>query len=105
MGLALVAAEQPEEALGRFSNALRLRPEYAEAHNDLGVALVKTSRLLEAIKHFEQAARLQPGLADAQYNLEVARAMRQAAASRHGAGLTEPTSGSAAPQRDPPLSR
>ena len=52
---------------------LRLKPDYAEAHNNLGVALSQLPvRSSEAISHFEAALRIQPDYADAHYNLGVA---------------------------------
>jgi len=52
---------------------LRLKPDYAEAHNNLGVALSQLPvRSSEAIAHFEAALRIQPDYADAHYNLGVA---------------------------------
>jgi len=59
---------------------VRLRPDHAEAHNDLGVALIDTGRLEEAIVHFEKALQLAPDFPDARYDLDVARAMRENAA-------------------------
>jgi Flp pilus assembly protein TadD len=54
---------------------LRIAPDSAEAHNNLGIALVNTpGRGSEAIPHFQAALRLQPGYPDARYNLGMALA-------------------------------
>ncbi len=44
---------------------IRLKPDYAEAHNNLGIALASQGRLPEAIAHWEEAMRLRPDFADA----------------------------------------
>lgn len=58
-----------------FPTALRLKPDYPEAHNNLGVALLqRPQRLADAILRFETALRLRPNYADAHYNLGLALA-------------------------------
>ena len=69
----MTAFDGPERA--QFEAALRIRPDYAEAHNNLGATLIGTpGRAAEAIAHFEAALRIQPDYADAHYNLGVALA-------------------------------
>ncbi len=58
-----------EEAIASFQAALMLKPDYAEAHNDLGLALAETGRLAEAIEHYRQALRLKPDYAEVYNNL------------------------------------
>ena len=49
------------EAIGHFQAALRLDPNYADAHVNLGVALSQLpGRIPEAIAHLEAADRIQP---------------------------------------------
>jgi Flp pilus assembly protein TadD len=55
---------------------VRQRPDYAEAHNNLGIALGSQGRLRDAIGQFEQALRLKPEFPDARRNLEIARRVR-----------------------------
>jgi len=62
------------EAMGHFEQALRLKPDYPEALNNLGVALDQVGRPQEAISHYEQALRLRPYYADPYYNLGIALA-------------------------------
>ena len=50
---------------------LRLKPDYAEAHYDLGIVLAKTGQTPEAIAQYEAALRLKPDYAEAHYNLGV----------------------------------
>ena len=59
------------EAVEYGQRAVRIAPEVAESHNDLGAALYLTGKVEEAIAHFEQALRIKPDYADAHYNLGV----------------------------------
>lgn len=49
--------------------ALKLRPDYSEAHNNLGTALADMGKTDEAIAHFREAIRLRPDHNGAHYNL------------------------------------
>jgi protein O-GlcNAc transferase len=86
-----------EDAADLIGRAVALRPEFAEAHNDLGVVLGAQGRLTEAIACFEQAVTLKPGYAEAQLNL--GNALRtlgkldQAAASYEQALVIDPKLG------------
>ena len=73
---ALVALAQREHRAGRLAEAaeacrkiLAIRPDIAEAHNELGIILAKQDRLDEARPRFEQALALKPGYAEAHNNL------------------------------------
>ena len=57
------------EAVGHWEQALRIKPDYAEAHYNLGLALVRLGRLPEAMGHWEQALRSKPDYAEAETNL------------------------------------
>ena len=61
-----------EEAIAHYEQALRIKPDDAEAHNNLAVALLQTGRINEAIAQFEQALQLKPDYAEAHVNLAVA---------------------------------
>jgi Tfp pilus assembly protein PilF len=55
--------------------ALRIRPENAEAHNNLGVLYAMQNQMPSARYHFEQALKYRPDYPDAQMNYE--KLMRQ----------------------------
>ena len=54
---------------------MRLKPDYADAHNNLGVALVQTGKLPEAIEQFKQALQFKPDYINAYTNLALVYAM------------------------------
>jgi tetratricopeptide (TPR) repeat protein len=59
------------EAIAELSEAVRLNPNYADAHNDLGVALQQLGDRSQAMVQFRAAIRLQPDHPQAHYNLSV----------------------------------
>ena len=52
--------------------AIKFKPDYANAHNNLGIALFYAKMTEEAIDYFKEAIRIRPGFAAAQKNLEMA---------------------------------
>lgn len=57
------------DAIAHYGEALRLKPDYAEAHCNLGMALASLGRTQEAVAHYDEAIRLKPGFAEAHNNL------------------------------------
>ncbi len=74
LGNALLALDQPVEAIASYLKALALRPDYAEAQNNLGNALLAQGKPDEAVISFEMALAVNPDFAEAQSNL--ARALK-----------------------------
>ena len=58
-----------------FEQALKIKPDYADAHCNMAVALAKMGRVDEAIAHLETALRINPGLTAARNNLARLRTM------------------------------
>jgi predicted O-linked N-acetylglucosamine transferase (SPINDLY family) len=59
-------------AIDYLNTALRLNPDLAAAHNNLGNVFVKQQKLPEAVASFRQAVRLRPDHAEAHFNLGLA---------------------------------
>ncbi len=57
------------ESVEQLQAAVRLRPDWAPAHNTLGMALSRFGQIALARAAFEEAVRLDPGLAQSQVNL------------------------------------
>ena len=60
-----------QEAMEHYEQALRIEPNFAVAHCNLGIALAQAGRIPEAIEHLQQALRIKSGYAEAHYNLGV----------------------------------
>jgi Flp pilus assembly protein TadD len=76
LGSALGEKGQIDEAIGQYQEALRLKPDGAEAHNNLGAALSKKGQIDEAIGQYQEAIRLEPDHAGAHNNLGAALARK-----------------------------
>lgn len=64
------------DAIAQFQAVLRLQPDFAGAHNNLGIAYgSEPGHLPDAIAEFEAALRLQPDFVAARDNLLRARQM------------------------------
>ena len=58
-----------EDAIAHFEQALRIKPDFADAQNRLGTVLAQAGKFQEAITHFQQALRLNPDYAEVHANL------------------------------------
>ena len=70
-GVGLQERGAVDQAMLEFQAAVRLDPNLAEAHNDLGLLLGREGRLAEAAAEFQEAVRLSPEFAKAYSNLGV----------------------------------
>jgi tetratricopeptide (TPR) repeat protein len=71
-GSALLRQGKLDEAIGEYQEAIRLNPDYANAHNNLGIALARKGQTDEAIGQYREALRLNPDHADAHNGLGIA---------------------------------
>jgi tetratricopeptide (TPR) repeat protein len=68
-GVALGDSERYEKAIDNYKEGLQLKPNYAEAHNNLGWALKKLKRYPEAEKEYREALLINTNYAEAHNNL------------------------------------
>jgi len=69
LGATLSLQRRVREAIQHLNEAVRIKPDYAEAQYNLGVVLMEEGRLQEAIGRFEQALRINPSYAKAHCDL------------------------------------
>jgi tetratricopeptide (TPR) repeat protein len=72
LGLALARANDPVGAIREYQAALRLDPNYAEAHVCLAAALYETKDVAGAIREYQAAVQRDPTQARVYHNLGVA---------------------------------
>jgi Flp pilus assembly protein TadD len=77
LSLRLYREKRYEDAIAACRRALAIRPDYAEAWNNLGAALNQLGRYQEAVSACEQALRYKPDFELARNNLQYARDMIQ----------------------------
>jgi protein O-GlcNAc transferase len=68
LGAALQAQGKSQEALASYDQAIKLKPNYAEAYSNRGVVLKELGQLAEAIASYDQAIKLKPDDVGAYYN-------------------------------------
>ena len=59
------------EAVEAYKQAIRIKPDYAEAHYNLGFSYDELGLCREAVEAYKQAIRIKPDYAEAHYNLGV----------------------------------
>jgi Flp pilus assembly protein TadD len=69
-----LAAGHPDSAVSYLQTALRSRPDYFDAHYNLGTALAMQNNFAAAVEEFRAAARINPEDANAEANLGAALA-------------------------------
>ena len=70
MGNALARQGKIKAAIGHYRKALRINPDFADAHYNLANALVSQGNLEDAISHFSEALKIKPDFPQARLNLE-----------------------------------
>jgi hypothetical protein len=65
-----------DEAVDAYGAAIRFKPDYAQAHSNLGNALRELGQLDEAIVQYNNAIRIKPDYANAHFNLGYALLLR-----------------------------
>jgi len=66
-----------DEGIRHFREALRINPDFAEAHYNIGAALAWQGKLDEGIRHFREALRINPALTEARTGLETVMRRKQ----------------------------
>ncbi len=74
LGVALLKADRPAEAVKPLQDALRLDPSLIHCRYNLGNAMVSLGRIDEGIKQFQEVLRSDPNYVDAHLNLACALA-------------------------------
>jgi tetratricopeptide (TPR) repeat protein len=73
LGVALKKAGRIDEAINQLEQALRIEPDNAKAHNDLGTCLALVpGRLQDAIGEYQEALKFNPDYLQAYNNLGTA---------------------------------
>src|SRR4029079_16705176 len=83
LGLELAQRGDAKAAIEHFNEAIRSKPNFAEAHNALGVSLLHEGRVQEATAEYMQAIAIKPAYAEPHSNL----AMILAAQGQVGQGI------------------
>ena len=60
LGNVLSKQDRSEEAIEHYLHALRINPDFEDAHNNLGLALKKNGHIEEAKEYYLQALRINP---------------------------------------------
>jgi Flp pilus assembly protein TadD len=71
-GVALVRQGRLKEAISHYSEAVRIKPDFAEAYINLGIAYFGQGDVDKAISQFRCAISLAPRNSEAHYNLGIA---------------------------------
>jgi tetratricopeptide (TPR) repeat protein len=89
MGSELFKQGKLAEAAARYTEALRVNPEFADAHSNLGALLFQQGKLKEADVHCAEALRIKPDHAETLNNLAMILAASPDAKYRDGKRAVE----------------
>ena len=71
-GAVYAAFKQYDAAIDSYKHAIKIKPDYAEAHYNMGVVLQEKGELDAAIDSYKQAIKIKPDYAEAHSNMGVA---------------------------------
>ena len=60
---------EPNDALACYQKAVELKPDWAEAHNNVGLGLAEQGKQADAAASFRRALELNPHFAEVHHNL------------------------------------
>ena len=66
-----------DDAIKHYEEALRIKPDYEEAHNNLAIALFRKGDIDGAIDHFQKALQINPNFLHAKNNLSKILALKK----------------------------
>lgn len=69
----LVQDKKPEDSISAYEEAIRLKPDYANAYINRGVAKAHLGQYDDAIADYDEAIRLKPDDTDSYYNRGIAK--------------------------------
>ena len=68
-GACYASLGQMDTAVNRYEKALDIKPDYADAHNNLAITLQGLDQLDAAVERYKKALAIKPDYAEAHYNL------------------------------------
>ena len=68
-GTVLIDKKNFKEGIINYEKSLKINPNYAEGHNNLGIALYKLGKYIESINSYKHAIKIKPDFAKAYNNL------------------------------------
>jgi tetratricopeptide (TPR) repeat protein len=71
MGIVLKDQGKLEEAIEAYNKALAIKPDHADAYNNMGNALKEQGKLKEAIEAYNKALAIKPNHAEAHRHLSI----------------------------------
>jgi tetratricopeptide (TPR) repeat protein len=78
LGIAYMGLKKYDQCIASYQKALQIKPDFAEAHNNIGAALRAKGQLNDAISCFRQALKFKPSYAEALNNLGIAQQQNRA---------------------------
>lgn len=73
LGIAHMGLQNYDQCIASYQKALNLKPDFVEAHNNLGAAFKAKGQLDDAITSYQKALKIKPDYAEAHNNLGIAQ--------------------------------